>query len=1531
MGTAKKSFPSINIKEFLKNNRHYAAVFFTPLLLLSAVGALQGMGLMEFFPFLFTWKTIIFNGAAAVSFLFYLSHTDRFSLNGQWRFLFSIAYALCPYGVLGQKNMLVLLVYAIFPLVFYSYEQMIGMKKFLPFLLLSSLSLMLSPETFLPVMLLLWIFSFFLLSQKQLLTFANALHIFCCFLLVAMVSSFRLLSYLAPYYTKHDSYGYGGFSLILDPLPLLSRFLPGVSPAATFYPAVGNADLCFGLLFFILFCSFFFQGNISAKKRIGYGVFTLLVLAAVELSPVKYMLNLCIDAQTPTVTYSFFIVFWCLTLACEAVSKTDASSCKSVLFGCALTLLVITGVLIGSANNFQMPVLFCLYALCLFYGILLMFSYRRQKAHTFLFLPLLFLVCLEACANTAVSSSSGLYAKEHGTATHYLWGTDSTPEITEPSESAKVPTISEFADFLTAHADEEFNILYTETRERLTLSDKELSAYSGQTLPNYFETANAYFQALGYEKDFFIPMDFTPSFDSSKDYVLTKMGNEIYSFMPSPSISDLDSYFVLCRPQNGAGLADTDGLCLHMYCSSYVLDCDYLLDDALLSGKVPCYIPFVVTEGISTNVQILFYAYEKEELPKLAALLDAYTAPAANASMLSAFDYIGICVSLIGLFCMFVLFFNSDRKKLYQKLFSLKERCDSFRLPRRLAAHMRKYYVYYLSFLLPVLFFTGGMIFTDCMPFGNVHFFDSDGTQLTVPSYMDYYYNMRQGNYALTLNAGYGSSISATNPSLFLLFFYRLFDAETIPVLLLFGEAFCIGLSGFFMTWYMTHRLRAHRAYFRDYRLLLPALVYALNGYMLTMHSFSSWYFALCAFPLLMLGMDYLMEKGNCFLYIFVLGFCIIMNLQLAMYMCIFLVIIFFTYRFDGIRAFFKKGFRFASCSLLGAGIGFYSVANTLLETYDSPYKEKDSIFPSFGLHMNFLEQWKKSMIFTYSDVVTNNDGDAALYFGIFSLLLLLVFFCAGKYTLRQKLTRLIPILILAISFNGQVLSYLWNGFHYQSMVPNRYVFLLGFLIAETAYDGFCRLKKISYPKLVLLAAAISGFFILCQYSGEGASRLSFVVSLCLCAVYVLLTAFFKKPAARKALAKVLTFTVCLELFANMLYANASYNLDNLSIYPDFQNMGKTTKELFLSDKDFSRISYPTAFSSNPGMIYNIPCATVFNSFVTEHQRSLNSLLGFYSGLNATIANHDGTPFGNMLSANKYLFVGTYGNQPLLDLASYSYQGLLHNAYYVYENERTLPLGFYAPASIGKTAKHLYFSPFFYDNFVKMYTGDDRNLFEVYAVEYDPSGNSEFSFYFTDCSGEKISYEQAEQIFEDNTDIVMSPLYKLCMHINFTPSNSGQAYLYADEFACLGEAFAETPASFTALYPNTLTGIQKAYYVVVMNEDVLDDFYEAASKNVLTDITFKNDTITGTTSYDTAGYTLLSLAFDRSWHAYIDGEEVTVEDPFDSLIAVKTPAGKHTLTLKYIPYKIRECKLVSFGFLLLTLILFAITKRKKKK
>ena len=57
-------------------------------------------------------------------------------------------------------------------------------------------------------------------------------------------------------------------------------------------------------------------------------------------------------------------------------------------------------------------------------------------------------------------------------------------------------------------------------------------------------------------------------------------------------------------------------------------------------------------------------------------------------------------------------------------------------------------------------------------------------------------------------------------------------------------------------------------------------------------------------------------------------------------------------------------------------------------------------------------------------------------------------------------------------------------------------------------------------------------------------------------------------------------------------------------------------------------------------------------------------------------------------------------------------------------------------------------------------------------------------------------------------------------------------------------------------------------------------------------------------------------------------KEVEVEDPYYSCLTVKTPAGKHTITLKYIPYGMWPSKFISLGFIILSFFICFLNTRK---
>lgn len=175
--------------------------------------------------------------------------------------------------------------------------------------------------------------------------------------------------------------------------------------------------------------------------------------------------------------------------------------------------------------------------------------------------------------------------------------------------------------------------------------------------------------------------------------------------------------------------------------------------------------------------------------------------------------------------------------------------------------------------------------------------------------------------------------------------------------------------------------------------------------------------------------------------------------------------------------------------------------------------------------------------------------------------------------------------------------------------------------------------------------------------------------------------------------------------------------------------------------------------------------------------------------------------------------------------------------------------------------------------------------------------------------------------------------YKLQMHIRYKVKQDGYVYLYPNEFVGLKYAKAGEIIETTILFPNASIVFSDSYNIVTMDENVCENLQKTLSKNQLENISIKNDTITGTTNYEKDGYTMLSLAYDKGWSAYIDGKKVAVENPYDAGIYIKTPAGKHTLTLKFEPYGMKSSRMISACFWILTALVYGLQRliRRRKK
>ena len=1500
----------------------YIATFCIPFLLLFTLAVFYQLGYGTPFPNILSLPHNLLNGLAAFSFLYFIRHSVTIPLKDvKIQFICSICYGMCTYGILQEQSISILLIYAIFPLLYLSYERMFFSSGNVIFCLISTFVLILNPSCAIPVMLLLFILSFFKLGIEHQCSFSRCIRLFYHFLLPFAFAAFRLLPYILDLY-KNNQYTGCSFSYSLS--VLFSKFLPFVTPSAVFQ---NGFDLYFGIMLLIFSISFFFHKNIIPRKRLLYGLYTVLLIAVIECSPLDFVFHLFCNANLTTASYSFVAVFWFLLLAAESFS-IPGSNRTALLSGILMTALIIAFSFLGGSHNFLLITLISILVLFLLITLTIVIPDRFVSISKYKTTFLFAYVLIELLINAFISSNQDFINPDSSNSSLYIWNKQQSESASsEESDEMASQALNEYESFSKEHTDPTLISCLNQLINSVSLTEKEYSRYCDTDFPDQIQLINGLCKKIGADDLLLTPIDLEITFDENDEYKILPLSDQIYNcivYNTDPKVNPT------IYPSFYFDEADVTGDNLYLFenCKNSFFSISDLVADKTKKG----YLCLSLMEDCNINFKTTIVALNADIYGQIPDLLVSYLAAQNNSSDIYLPYILGLVISIVTIFLELLLHSNTDTLYFQKWIHSVFTAITNWTFPHKLYCHLKKYKTYYLSFLLPFILYFLTMVVFDCVPFGSKSFFDEDGSCLTLPTYLDYYYSFSDGNTYLTMNNAYGSGNYAGNPILQLLYFYKLLKPSMIAPLLLFTEGICIGLCSLFMTIYMTHRKKYTAAFYGDMRVLIPAIVYSLNAYMLTMHGFCGWYFVFLALPLLMLSFDRLMCEKKYLSYILLLSYCIIFNLYLALYICIFLVIMFFTYHFDHVKDFICKGLRFAFCSLLAAGNGFFVISSTLISSNDSYYRETDSFFPSFGFHTNFWDQWTKHMFYKYTPAISSNEGSVSLYCGILTLLLVLIYFIS-KRSLGEKIRRLLPLFILYLSFNEQILTFIWNGFHYQSKVPNRYVFLLMFLLAELAYDGLIQLKNISPRKFILSTFALICFFVECNYcSSEQTGMLAFVLTIALCILYCLVYIITKTLQHNKhRYVPIFLLLFVLEITVNLFYSTSNYGLTTLQFFGNYEEIADRIEAHLTDDNNnFVRINYPANLLTNVGSIYHSGSNSIFNSFVTRHQTNTGALFGFLIGTNVVNSTYNATPLTLTLSGTKYIFVPMVATCAIHDLDQYKYIGEL-GQYYVYQNTAPLSLGFYVPDE-AISLDSISYLPDFYNEFSSLYTENNDSIFVSQYLQYDETGQKDNSFYFTDQNGQMLSYDEVDDIYtKEALEDPLRPINSVILHLNCKPDTDGTIYFYPGDFIALGSCKKDTTNYYEIPLPNSSVGLRKDYNYAVYNATAFNNFYKVISENQVENITIQNDTIQGKTNYENDGYTMFSIAYDPSWHAYIDGTEIEITDAYNSCIFVKTPAGSHTITLKYIPQGMKIGKLISLVFWIITLFFLINYYLKKRK
>ena len=861
----------------------------------------------------------------------------------------------------------------------------------------------------------------------------------------------------------------------------------------------------------------------------------------------------------------------------------------------------------------------------------------------------------------------------------------------------------------------------------------------------------------------------------------------------------------------------------------------------------------------------------------------------------------------------------------------------------------------------------------DLAPFGDVTILRMDLYHQYGPLFAELYERVTDFDSLLySWNSGGGSS--------FLGNLYNYLSSPFAIVMLIFGHknmpeaiATMIFLKSAFASFSFSYYLTKKNNTFSP---LVSAfgVLYACSGYFIAYYWNVMWLDSFYLFPLVMLGIDYLITQRKMKLYVITLALTILTNYYMGYMVCIFSVLYFIysyfsqnnasdTYfgrlakREKGLKGFFTWGYnnlrnnklvdsgaRFAFASLSAgmlvafALIPIYFILKSCSATsgtWPQEFKTYFSIFDFLANHLAYLNPTIRS---SGTDVLPN------VYCGVITVMLVPLYLFSKKISLKEKIFSVGILGIMFASCYTNYLNYIWHGFHFPNDLPYRFSYMYSFLLLIFAFKALMNIKEYSTRQIIGVGTATIFFVILVQEIGsKNFSEIGVWICVAFIGIYCLALGILKndKYPALAAAALVLC-SVC----AEYTVANTNnYSMDQTKTnfvgdYDNFQEI-KTQIDEYEGNENY-RMELTSLRARMDPCWYNYNGVSTFSSMAYEKVSNMQSHLGMFSNYINSYTYHRQTPVYNAFFALDYIVDNNTGSKTEMNPELYKEIAAV-DKYTAYENKYQLPIAFRVNPDILQWS-HDNVNPFEVQSSL---FGSSTGIHDVYndmemtsvsgnSVDCNDLSFSDSGYYpytVTDTVAPSVSFELTVKesgngylyLKSSNNDINAITVSlpdgtAISQNIDTKPHILDLGYLKAGETVQIYAPFTEANEGYMYLFGVTLN----------LNE--FEKGYNQLKTDSLKVTEFDDTEIKGTINASQNGILYTSINFDKGWSVYIDGEKVPEENIYDlgdnALLGVDITKGEHSVVFKYTPRGLYVGIAISVITLILLVILCFVTKSK---
>lgn len=345
---------------------------------------------------------------------------------------------------------------------------------------------------------------------------------------------------------------------------------------------------------------------------------------------------------------------------------------------------------------------------------------------------------------------------------------------------------------------------------------------------------------------------------------------------------------------------------------------------------------------------------------------------------------------------------------------------------------------------------------------------------------------------------------------------------------------------------------------------LIFSTLYAMMAYAVIQLIDPMWIDGLVLLPLIMAGMEYLIDDGRRLNYIIPLGLMFVANFYIGYMIAFFCVIYFIFYTFFGSDSKSLDGMgkvsaigRFTYSSIVGAMLA----AAMILPVYFALQQGKfDFTEPDYSFQTQFelVDLFPQLLPAQYDSV--NVQGSPEIYCGTLTLFLLPLFYINKNITTKKKLGYTFMLLCMVVSMYIKPIDMMWHGGQVPNWLPYRYSFLVSFVLLNMAVVAFKNLKDVPISKLSAeFVVMLIGMLFLVRINYEHIDlKKSLWVAVIFMLVYLVLIYILNNGRAGRTRAMNTAITLSMLLF---VCGEATYNAND--------SMEKIHKEVAYSGGDY--------------------------------------------------------------------------------------------------------------------------------------------------------------------------------------------------------------------------------------------------------------------------------------------------------------------------------------------------------------------------